>query len=50
MTFHPYNFISSLTYMVSGMLGIFIVIGIIILITALLNRITAPRHDDDQQK
>ena len=46
MTFHPYNFISSLTYMVSGMLGIFIVIGIIALITVLLNRITAPRHDD----
>ena len=40
MTFHPYNFISSLTYMVSGMLGIFIVIGVIIGVVYCLNRFT----------
>ena len=33
-----------------GTANFFIVIGIIVLITALLNRTTAPRHDDDQQK
>lgn len=32
------NFISNLYYMGVGMLGIFLVIGIIILITELLNR------------
>lgn len=34
------NFISNLYYMGVGMLGIFLVIGIIILITELLNRFT----------
>lgn len=39
MTFHPLNFIEGLRYLVSGWLGIFIVIGIIILATVVLNRI-----------
>ena len=34
------NFISNLYYMGVGMLGIFLVIGVIILITELLNRFT----------
>ena len=34
------NFISNLYYMGVGMLGIFLVIGVIILITMLLNHLT----------
>lgn len=46
MTFNPLNFISSLSYMVSGMLGILAVIGILVLITVLLNRVSASKKDD----
>ena len=38
--FEPMNFIANLKYMGIGMLGIFIVIGVIILITMLLNKVT----------
>ena len=41
--FEPGNFINNLQYMGSGMLGIFVVIGIIIGATALLNFIFRPR-------
>lgn len=37
--FEPYNFILNLEYMGKGMLGIFIVIGLIILATVLLNKL-----------
>ena len=37
------HFIDNLYYMGIGMAGIFIVIGLIILITVLLNKITAKR-------
>ena len=37
--FEPYNFILNLEYMGKGMLGIFIVIGLIILVTVLLNKL-----------
>ena len=40
MQFNPANFIGNLKYMGLGMLGIFIVIGIIVGVVALLNRIT----------
>lgn len=33
------DFVSSLKYMATGMVSIFVVIGVIILITALLNKI-----------
>lgn len=39
-------FIDNLSYMGFGMLGIFIVIGIIILITMLLNKLTEPKKFD----
>lgn len=39
MTFNPGAFVSNLHYLVSGMLGIFLVIGIIIILTMLLNRL-----------
>ena len=40
MQFNPMHFIDNLYYMGIGMAGIFIVIGLIILITVLLNKIT----------
>ncbi len=43
VNFEPMNFISNLSYMLYGMLGIFIVILIIILITVILNKITEKR-------
>lgn len=39
MVFEPFNFISSLKYMVVGMIGIFLVIGVIVLVTLLLNKV-----------
>lgn len=43
MQFNPMHFIDNLYYMGIGMAGIFIVIGLIILITVLLNKITAKK-------
>lgn len=39
MTFNPMNFITNLRYLAVGMASIFIVIGVIILVTVLLNKI-----------
>lgn len=39
MTFNPINFITNLRYLAVGMISIFIVIGVIILVTILLNKI-----------
>lgn len=41
------NFVYNLKYMGVGMLGIFIVIGVIVLITMFLNKITEPKNDDE---
>ena len=38
--FEPMHFIDNLYYMGVGMLGIFLVIGVIILITMMLNKFT----------
>ena len=40
MQFNPMNFLSNLKYMGLGMLGIFVVIGVIILLTVILNKTT----------
>ena len=37
---NPMNFVSNLYYMGVGMLEIFIVIGVIILVTMILNKVT----------
>ena len=37
--FNPMAFVDNLKYMLSGMIAIFIVIGIIVLITIILNKI-----------
>lgn len=39
MEFNPSNFIDSLYYLATGMISIFIVIGVIILVTMAINRI-----------
>lgn len=39
MDFNPINFISNIRYLAVGMISIFIVIGVIILVTVLLNKI-----------
>ena len=41
LTFEPANFISYLKYMGIGMLVIFVVIGIIVLTTMLINKVFA---------
>ena len=43
------NFIRNLPYMGKGMLGIFVVIGIIAGVTVLLNRLNANNPDDAQK-
>lgn len=41
MFFEPMNFINNLGYMGIGMLGIFVVIGVIVALTTMLNSITS---------
>lgn len=41
---NPINFVSNLYYMGVGMLGIFIVIGVIIVITMILNKLTEKKN------
>lgn len=41
---NPMNFVSNLYYMGVGMLGIFIVIGVIIVITMILNKLTEKKN------
>lgn len=43
MNINPMNFIYNLKYMGTGMLGILIVIGVIIILTMLLNKVTAKK-------
>ena len=42
-TFAPMNFISNLHHMFNGMLGIFVVIGLIITVTFILNKATSKK-------
>ena len=43
MTMNWMNFVDNLYYMGVGMLGIFVVIGVIVLLTMLLNHITSSK-------
>lgn len=43
MNINPMNFITNLYYMGVGMLGIFVVIGAIVLLTIFLNKITTKK-------
>ena len=44
--FEPMNFVNNAIYMGAGMLGIFVVIGLIIGATCILNKVTAPKKKD----
>ena len=44
--FAPANFVKNLVYMGKGMLGIFVVIGVIVLATAALNKIFQNKKDN----
>lgn len=48
MNFNPAAFVENLKYMGVGMLGIFIVIGVIILSVVVLNKVTAPKKNTDE--
>ncbi len=48
MNINPMAFVENLRYMGLGMLGIFIVMGLIILSTLILNAVTAPKKDRDK--
>lgn len=41
ITFEPMNFVNNLGYMATGMIGIFVVIGVIIVATTLINKIAS---------
>lgn len=45
MFFEPVSFVNNLKYMGIGMLGIFIVIGVIILLTVGLNTLTSKKEE-----
>lgn len=47
LLFDPSQFIKNLPYMGMGMLGIFIVIGVIAGLTLLLNAVTSERERDN---
>ena len=44
--FEPMRFVTNLKYMGLGMLGIFVVIGLIVVTTVVLNHATKPRNKD----
>lgn len=46
MYFEPMNFIDNLKYMGLGMLGIFIVMGVIITVTVILDKATAKKNEE----
>ena len=46
--FEPMNFVENLRYMGLGMLGIFIVIGVIMLLTMLLNKLTEQKDQSGE--
>jgi len=48
----PMHFVDNLKYMGLGMLGIFIVIGVIMLLTMILNAVTQekPKQDDENKQ
>lgn len=47
-SFEPMHFVENLRYMGLGMLGIFIVIGVIMLLTMLLNKLTEPKDQSGE--
>lgn len=48
--FEPMHFVDNLKYMGLGMLGIFVVIGVIALLTVILNAVTGKQSDNGDEK
>ncbi len=48
-TFEPLNFILNLKYMVIGMICIIIVMGVLIVITTILNKVTSKPSNKDKK-
>ena len=46
MYFEPYEFVKNLRYMGIGMLGVFMIIGIIVAATYAIAKFTAPKKND----
>ena len=46
--FEPMNFVYFLKYMGIGMLGVFMIIGIIMLATYVIGKLTAPKQNKQQ--
>ena len=40
------NFVNNLVYMAAGMVGIFLVMGVVILLTYTLNKLLSKKSDD----
>ena len=45
--FEPMNFVINLTYLAKGMLGILVVMGVIILVTVLLNKLSSKKKKEN---
>ena len=46
MKFLPMNFVNNLVYMAAVMVGIFLVMGVVILLTYTLNKLLSKKSDD----
>ena len=46
--FNPQAFVDNLTYMGIGMLGVFIIVGVIMAATYLIGKFTGRKKDQDQ--
>ena len=49
MEFNPMEFVNNLKYMGIGMLGVFIIVGIIILATYAVNKFTGKKSEKDDK-
>ena len=50
MAIHADSWKTSLPVVLFGMLGIFIVIGVVVLVTYLLNKLTSKKKNDEEKK
>ncbi len=48
--FRPEAFLENLKYMAAGMIGIFLVIGVIVLTIVLLGKLTAPKKKNNEEE
>ncbi len=48
-SFRPEAFVENLKYMAAGMIGIFLVIGVIVLTIVLLGKLTAPKKKNNEE-